>query len=62
MSSSGDVGFCRHKNKMIGLIINWNGHTVESVECEHDTCGFAQICKLYQRHPVGHTEEFHKND
>ena len=62
MPSSGDIGFCRHKKQSIGLIINWNDRTVESVECEHDTCGYSQICELYQKHPVGYTEDFHKND
>ena len=62
MSSSGDVGFCRYKNQNIGLIINWNNHTVESVECKHDTCGYSEICELYQRHPVGYIEKFRREN
>ena len=62
MPSSGNIGFCRYKNQNIGLIINWTNHTVESVDCEHNTCGYAETCELYQKYPVGYTEKFPKDN
>ncbi len=56
--SSGDVGYCEYLRTTRGIIINWSEHTVLSVECEHEFCGYAQHCKLYQHHPVGYTQTF----
>ena len=51
--SSGDVGYCEKLGKPIGIVISCNDNTVIDLDCDHKTCGYTQICKLYQRHPVG---------
>lgn len=59
--SSGDVGFCPYIGHSCGIILNWDDNTVVSVECscgDHETCGHANECELYQRRPVGFVQEY----
>lgn len=51
--NSGDVGFCEHDGHTIGMLLTWDDNTVLDVDCQYKTCGFADRCELYQRHPVG---------
>lgn len=56
---SGDVGFCHYTEQPRGLIITWDSdNRVISVDCEHNLCGYADRCELYQAHPVGYTQSF----
>lgn len=50
---SGDAGYCHYTKAGRGIEIEWNGATVVSVRCEHEICGYADVCKVYKRHPVG---------
>lgn len=52
---SGGIGYCEHIHDSRGILIQWSKNTVVAVDCEHETCGFADFCKLYQRHPIGST-------
>lgn len=51
--SSGSVGYCEKLGKPVGIIISWNDNTVIDLDCDHKTCGYTQICKFYQRYPIG---------
>lgn len=56
--NSGDIGYCRYKQSMIGLLVTWDdldGKTVVAVDCDHDVCSYAPQCELYNRRPVGFT-------
>ena len=59
--SSGDTGFCLYTNQPTGIILNWDDDTVTSVDCgsgNHQTCGYADQCELYQRRPVGFVQTY----
>lgn len=56
--SSGNIGYCHEKGSPRAVLIEWNGHEVISVDCEHETCGYADRCKLYQQYPVGCIQTF----
>lgn len=58
MISSGGIGYCPYLRHSRGIIVNWDNNTVESVECEHDKCGYSQECALYQKYPVGYVRTF----
>lgn len=52
--SSGDIGFCPYVGHSGSIMLNWDDDTVVSVECgfgNHETCGYASKCELYQRRP-----------
>ncbi len=51
--ASGDAGFCSFLHHAIGVVITWDGEKVTAVDCQHEVCGMADRCELYQRHPVG---------
>lgn len=53
-----NIGFCPYLGHTNSVIQTWDGDTVVSVECagpgaDHKTCGYADVCKLYQQRPVG---------
>ncbi|MEY8518261.1 hypothetical protein AALC25_15435 [Lachnospiraceae bacterium 29-84] len=54
ISESGDVGLCRAVGHTSALTRTWDGHTVTAVDCDYKTCGYADICEMYQREPVGY--------
>ena len=54
ISQSGDVGFCRALGHTGSLIRTWENCTVIDVDCDHKQCGYADICEMYQRMPVGY--------
>lgn len=56
--SSGNVGYCHKIGSSRGILIGWRDHEVISVDCEHETCGYADRCKLYQQNPVGYIKVF----
>lgn len=65
-SESGDVGLCRAVGHTSALIRTWDDRTVTAVDCNYKTCGYADICEMYQRGPVGYhsvssTEQASKN-
>lgn len=63
--SSGDTGFCLYTNQSTGIILNWDDDIVTSVDCgsgNHLTCGYADECELYQRHPVGFIQTYPLKD
>lgn len=51
---SGNVGYCEQDKKSRGILITWAGREVIAVDCEHKTCGYGQICKLYNQYPIGY--------
>ena len=53
-SQSGDVGLCRALGHTSSLIRTWENHTVIDVDCNYKKCGYADICEMYQRMPVGY--------
>lgn len=53
--SNGDVGFCEFAHHSIGIVVTWDGDRVVAVDCEHEICGLAEHCALYQKHPVWFT-------
>ena len=57
---SGDVGYCNRLGHSIGVLIGWENNTVVSLDCQHETCGYSQVCDLYKRHPIGFTKEYPK--
>lgn len=61
---SGDLGFCPYLGHSTGLLLTWDGDTVVSVECagaDHETCGYSDVCELYQRRPVGFVQHYPKS-
>lgn len=50
---SGDAGYCHYKKAGRGITVEWFGDTVISVDCEHDFCGYSDMCAVYKRHPIG---------
>ena len=56
--SSGDCGYCHYKKVGRGVEIEWLGAKVVAVECEHEICGYADVCEIYKRHPVGFVQTF----
>lgn len=55
---SSNIGFCPYLGHTSAVIQTWDGDAVVSVECagpgaDHNTCGYAQVCDLYQHRPVG---------
>ena len=63
--SSGDTGLCPHVGHSGSIILNWDDNTVVSVECgfgNHETCGYANKCELYQRRPVGFVQTYPSKD
>lgn len=52
--SNGNVGYCEYLEHTRGITINWHNNIVSSVECEHELCGYADSCPLYQQLPVGY--------
>jgi len=60
-TNSGDTGFCHYAGHSGSVLLTWDGNTVISVKCgfgSHETCGYADKCELYQRHPVGYVQTF----
>lgn len=58
--SSGDIGFCEHAGHSGSVLITWDGDQVVKVECgfgNHETCGCADTCELYQRAPISFTKK-----
>lgn len=58
---SGDTGFCQYAGHTGSVTITWDRNTVVNVECgfgDYKTCGYADVCELYQQHPVGFTQTF----
>ena len=58
---SSDLGFCRYAGHSGAINITWDRDTVVKVECgfgDYRTCGYADICELYQRHPIGSTQTY----
>ena len=59
---SGDFGFCPHVGHSGAAVITWEGNTVVGFECafgnNYRTCGFADVCPLYQRHPIGYVQQY----
>ena len=63
--SSGDTGFCPYVGHSGSIILNWDDDIVVSVECgfgNHETCGYANKCELYQRRPVGFVQTYPLKD
>ena len=61
VEKSGALGFCQYAGHSGAVEITWNGDTVAEVDCSfgnYKVCGFADVCELYQRHPVGSTRVF----
>lgn len=56
--NSGDIGYCEYEGHSTGMILTWDDHTVIDVDCQHKICGYADRCKLYQKHPVGFVQTF----
>ncbi len=59
MKTSGDIGFCPYAGHSGSVILIWGDNKVASVECSfgnHESCGYADNCELYQRKPVGFTQ------
>lgn len=59
MKQSGDVGYCKLTGHTGPLLRNWENDTVVSVDCgidghDYKTCGYADVCEMYQRGPVGY--------
>lgn len=58
---TGDIGPCPYVGHTGCMIITWEDNTVISVDCaggDHETCGYADRCELYQRHPVGFVQTY----
>ena len=59
MIQSGDNGYCRLVGHTAPLLRTWENDTVVSVNCgieghDHTNCGYADVCEMYQRGPVGY--------
>ena len=59
MNQSGDTGYCRLAGHTASLLRTWKDNTVVSVDCgldgcDYKTCGYAKVCEMYQRGPVGY--------
>lgn len=54
LTQSGDVGFCRLAGHTSALIRTWENNTAISIDCDFKTCGYAEVCEMYQRGPVGY--------
>lgn len=50
---SGNVGFCDFIDSTRALEVTWNNDAVESVDCDYQVCGNAEVCKLYNAAPIG---------
>ncbi len=62
MPSSGNIGFCKLVGHTSSIIIEWDdSNTVIGVDCDHEHCGYATSCELYQRCPVGFRRDFPTN-
>lgn len=55
---SGMVGYCHYIKTNRGIEVEWDGSTVISVKCEHEICGYADVCEAYKQHPVGFVQVF----
>lgn len=55
-TNSGNIGYCHKVGSTHAVLIEWDGNKVISVDCEHETCGYADRCKLYQQYPVGYVQ------
>lgn len=58
LPNSADIGFCPYVGHTSSVILTWQQDKVIAVECacgDHETCGFSDVCELYQRRPVGFT-------
>lgn len=63
--NSGDIGFCKYAGHSGSVLITWDGDTVVDVQCgfgDYKTCGYADQCDLYKRHPVGFTQTYPKSE
>lgn len=59
MHQSGDTGYCRLAGHTAPLLRTWENNTVVSVDCgidgcNYQNCGYANVCEMYQRGPVGY--------
>ena len=59
-SFSGDAGYCYYKKTTRGVVIEWSGNEVISVDCEHQICRYSDDCPIYKRHPVGFVQSYPK--
>lgn len=62
---SGDLGFCPYVGHSGSVNLTWKDNTVIAVECgfgNHETCGYADKCELYQRRPVGFVQTYPQKD
>lgn len=55
----GDFGYCKLLGHNFGLLRTFEDNTVVSVDCgaygcDHELCGHADVCEVYQRAPVGY--------
>lgn len=56
---SGDIGYCKMAGHTMGLIRTWENNIIVSVDCgigdyTHKNCGYADVCEMYQRKPIGY--------
>ena len=51
---SGDVGLCQSVGHTSAVTRTWKDGTVISVDCNYKTCGYADVCEMYQRDPIGY--------
>lgn len=51
--NSGDVGYCKYNKQTSSMLLTWDENTVIKVDCDYKTCGYADQCEMYQRHPIG---------
>lgn len=54
ITESGDVGFCQAAGHTSAITRKWKDGIVISVDCNHETCGFADECEMYQHKPIGY--------
>ncbi|MCM1039818.1 MAG: hypothetical protein NC434_10890 [Ruminococcus sp.] len=61
MDTSNNLGFCPYAGHSGSIQLTWVDNTVISAECafgNHETCGYADECRLYQRQPVGSVQTY----
>ena len=58
LHNSGDVGFCYKEGHTSSMLLTWDGDVVVDIDCPYKTCGFANQCEMYQRHPVGFKQNY----
>lgn len=56
--NSGDVGFCHKVGHTSSMLLTWDDNVVIDIDCPYKTCGFADQCEMYQRHPIGYVTTY----